>query len=298
MLEVLISLGVIGVLFALILPAVQNTREAARRLKCLSNLKQLGIATENFIESRGRLPTGGGVLVELLPFVEGPTVEDAKKGVNLPLFACPSDEAIPNNLSVASYRMNDGSQLAQDRDRRRVSFRNGVYKFTGLVKDLKGPRPADFTDGLSTTALFSERRYRHEFGGNSGDACQADPIRCLWFIRERFFVGEEDAFVAHCREDSNRTGVTPVLWSEPISIFGLEECYHHILPPNAVGCYSFPVEDAAISNDGAIPPTSRHPGGVNVSFCDGSARFVGNGISNAIWRALGSRNGNEVVGEF
>ena len=71
--------------------------------------------------------------------------------------------------------------------------------------------------------------------------------------------------------------------------------YDHLLTPNQAGCYNGP-EDLDFGNfPFLIPPSSMHPNGVNVLFADGSVHFITDGISDDVWRALGTRNGHETV---
>jgi len=275
MLELLVAISVIGLLVALLLPAVQNSRESARRIQCLSQIRQLGLATSNFSEARSVLPRGDIALIEILPFVEGaPRVSDGQFVTHVPVYVCPSDNTVPGDqpqIAKTDYRMNDGACLGLAQSMAPFS-RNGVYMFNTQFRGFKGYQPKDFTDGFSTTALFSERFYGLGFD-RTEEKCKANPQLCLWYVKARFYTGEEDAFFAHCREPDNRTGTKPILRAEQQSIYSWEEPYDHVFPPNTIGCYARPTDDADHTNDAAIPATSRHPEGVNVCFCDGSARL-------------------------
>ncbi len=71
--------------------------------------------------------------------------------------------------------------------------------------------------------------------------------------------------------------------------------YNHVSTPNTTTCAGFPFTGGMVNMSMQVPPSSRHPGGVNMLFGDGSVRFVKNAVSLITWRALGTRNGGEVV---
>jgi prepilin-type processing-associated H-X9-DG protein len=73
--------------------------------------------------------------------------------------------------------------------------------------------------------------------------------------------------------------------------------YNHVSPPNTTTCAGFPFTGNMANMAMVVPPTSRHTGGVLVAFGDGSVRFITNGVSLISWRAMGSRNGGEVITE-
>jgi len=304
--ELMVSLGVIGLLLSLLLPAVQSSWEASRRLQCISNLKQLGLATENFVDHQRAYPYGDDVLVKLLPLLEqnGPANE-SNADLQVPVYVCPSDISQPAGRSIAHYYMNNGAKIGLN-SARTAWERNGIYSIKEWELDGR-PRlsPRDVRDGLSTTSLFSERRYGPFPDHVTDAACGSDPIRCIWHIRHRrFYAGEEDAFAAHASRSSNRTTVSSgadfdseAMGAYLNTLFGYSGGYDHILPPNTVGCYpkATQIDQSA---DMAITATSRHPGGVNVVLCDGSARFIAAGIDLKVWRAYGSRNASDIVGGF
>ncbi len=70
-----------------------------------------------------------------------------------------------------------------------------------------------------------------------------------------------------------------------------QHCYQHVSPPNRRSCGFYP-------SKATMPPSSRHTGGVHVMLCDGSVRFVSDNINLATWRAIGTRAGKEVIGEY
>jgi prepilin-type N-terminal cleavage/methylation domain-containing protein/prepilin-type processing-associated H-X9-DG protein len=312
--ELLVVIAVIGVLIALLLPAVQKVREAASRTSCTNNLKQLGLALHNFENTNGKFPSGSpevfqdesGYLspqVQILPYLEqdntyrlfdlnmGPFDEvNVIAATQKPkVFLCPSDpfQGAESIMGWTNYHANCGSWVyARGWD--------GVfgpdYATTGGGSPLKAVRLADITDGASNTAAFAE-----VLNGYGDDvASPKDPHRdCFEFGAPpaHDLATARAAFLAR----DWRTASIPwdgtwrwrgYPWSEGTVWRGW---YNHILPPNGV-CWE-PDDWWKL----AAPAGSLHPGGVNVMFCDGSVRFVADSVDAAVWLAAGTRNGGEAV---
>jgi prepilin-type N-terminal cleavage/methylation domain-containing protein/prepilin-type processing-associated H-X9-DG protein len=307
LIEVLVVVTIIGVLVALLIPAVQSAREAARRIQCTNNLKQIGLAMAAYSTLHEILPQGRwkavfmgpdfSAHVALLPHLDqgalyqsfnfsrsADSLANETSGYFRPgLFVCPDDpEFVAGNTSSHSYPANCGVGLA--------AFGWNGTAVAGRLSRPRGVRPAEVTDGLSRTAAFSEwLRPLHSL-----DA----PRRQLYFrgpVDLKVGLDRFEGVVRQC--ESYRPGDLESLswlkgadWTRGMTGMTL---YNHALPINQAAC------DGPNSSDYSFYPAgSFHLGGVNVAFADGHTEFVRETIAIATWRALGSRNGGEVIGEW
>jgi prepilin-type N-terminal cleavage/methylation domain-containing protein/prepilin-type processing-associated H-X9-DG protein len=292
--EVLVAIGVIALLAAISLPAVQSARGAAQRIECAARLQELGVATQNFHQANEILPDADHPLYDLLPYVEqvslhaelAKSASDRVGPFNGPsIYRCPADSyAIAGSLHV-NYRINEGS----------------AFSFNGLRNaGILPMRFRDVSDGLSTTAMFAEAvigaldlPYRPP---RDDAVARQDPNRYLWHLSA--FYDNEVVFIEQCMDPRNHVTTIPgAQWGAPQVYGGTETPYNHFVPPNRPGCLNTP-PDELLSFTKAVPPTSYHTGGVNLLLCDGAVRFLSNSIDLQTWRNLGSRNGSDVVGPF
>jgi prepilin-type N-terminal cleavage/methylation domain-containing protein/prepilin-type processing-associated H-X9-DG protein len=312
LIELLVVIAVIGLLIALLLPAVQAARESARRASCQNHLKQFGLALAYYEAAHRVFPfgVGGGgpagrtprwsapsqllpdleqeALFHSLNFAGVPWLHDPVLGAmnqttlrtRVDVFLCPSDVdqiVEPTGLAHINYRGNAGTlPYNQYRDSPDGTGRNtGVFWYQGAVK------LADIRDGSSQTASFSERCL--------GVTAHADPSSDYYLV---------DAEVASCRAAGPSTTprfTGPYEWSGGRWADGnaLYTRYHHIFPPLEPSCLLGGSEDN--DSPSVVTATSRHRGGVNLLLVDGSVRFVRGTVADAPWRALGSITGGEVV---
>jgi len=323
--ELLVVISIIGLLLLLIIPAVQASRESARRAQCLNRLKQLGLGVANFESVNQHLPTlspsydggdhpvGNGNLslhYQILPYIEQKVLFDSvnfQKNIDartndfnhlanstalntqVESFLCPSDQ--PFSLSANNYRANIGPNpsLFESKD---LPGGGGAFKL------LEYTRSSDITDGLSTTACMSER-----LTGN-GQENFFNRSRDFWYSGYGAYdpVMTSDLLMDVCGLALAKPSFINVKFGR-YWLAGLlsHTIYNHVLTPNSrtPDCtsdrYSLAADYISVS---AVTARSAHPGGVHVSFMDGSVRFVKDSVSIKVWRAIATRAGMDSTDGF
>ena len=304
LIELLVVIAIIAILIGLLLPAVQKVREAAARMKCSNNLKQLGLAIHSYHDANNQLPPGWdfatswGQLARILPYIEQDNVykmidftKPITDPVNLPsqqitisTFLCPSDRQnpMPSLGAPTNYHGNAGNWVVfvTARGLNGNEPPNGIF----YTESKKITMPS-ISDGTSNTAFYSERVLGD---GNMGAVSPLEDT----FNGPNGAPGQPNsADLAHswCQsiDITNPANQFPIFMGAPWG-HG-QHNYQHITPPNGRSCGWLPSLRATMT------ASSRHTGGVNVVFGDGSVRFVRDSIDIPTWRALGSRNGGEVT---
>jgi prepilin-type N-terminal cleavage/methylation domain-containing protein/prepilin-type processing-associated H-X9-DG protein len=336
LIELLVSIAIIGLLVALMLPAIQAAREAARRVQCTNNLKQLALAAHEYQLQQGSLPPGMGrrtfdyrpasmgccratAQVRLLPYLEQrvlydsinfsidncrtdfPKENETAFTQRVPELLCPSsDDGLVidergNNLHYVASLGTEWNTVSQESD--------------GVFYDISHVRPKDITDGLSHTAMFSERALTSDadpIDNSVPVAYEAGWTDTRFFQPPDKYKDDRSSLVRDC-ENHTATSTTVEYHPYVSNFWGSTayNLYNHILPPNHIMCVNY--QETFIYGDeslrgsypfGSFSPTSRHRGGVNVALCDGSVTFVPDEIDLKVWQAAGSRNGEEVVSQL
>jgi prepilin-type N-terminal cleavage/methylation domain-containing protein/prepilin-type processing-associated H-X9-DG protein len=315
LIELLVVIAIIGVLIALLLPAVQSAREAARRAQCTNNLKQFGIALHNYHDTQGCLPHSRGLstpapgfpatatfsgFARLLPYLEQtplfntinfmllPASLDNRtsQGAGVATFVCPTDPQpdVPSGEAGISYRFNEGSGIL---------FTHGASDAAsganasmpppdGVFFSVSRTRFADIRDGTSNTAALTER-----LKGDFSNAMATLGSDLFW---PKTFPSTPDQAITDCLA----IDATQLTWQGVSNqgspwLAGSTSCVvGHANTPNTRSCMFPPGRILNIAS-------SAHPAGVNLLMCDGSVRFVKDSTTRAVWRALGTRAGNEPI---
>jgi prepilin-type N-terminal cleavage/methylation domain-containing protein/prepilin-type processing-associated H-X9-DG protein len=323
LIELLIVVSVIGILISLTVPAIQSAREAARRAQCGNNLKQIGIALQNYLSAnqtfpinwRNDLAAPNGIpkntiarpfsaLTRILPYLDQSPLyasinfsvqnfPDNSGGFPFPssqtayqttisTFLCPSDGAGTPTPFGCNYRGNYGIGPVASTTMETYDSGNGFYTLFSILS------PSSFPDGTSHTVAYSERLL------GTGSPAVVDPRRDFgeFSVTPYCLVSDADFALNCCIVAASRN--FPAYTQGGFTWFlGDFECtaYNHAQEPNG------PIPDAITRNSwvGIVTARSNHPGGVNALMADGSVRFVQQSIGRPVWRAIGTRNGDELV---
>ncbi|MBI2806542.1 MAG: DUF1559 domain-containing protein [Planctomycetes bacterium] len=309
LIELLVVIAIIAVLIALLVPAVQKVRAAAARTQCQNNLRQLGLAMHNYESANKVLPPGRSqwpkvvsALARLLANVEQTnlqrlvnfdgTLSDPQNVLasrtKIEMFICPSDGMNGQVPGMTDFGTNyvacNGAGALFDsagNPTRYLTIPNGNGIFAQMPV-----RIAHIPDGASNTAAFCEST----LGNGIPLAAGTPPTNPRIYVLE--VPGSSDPTPAACDGMAgNWAANRGAMWIN--GHFG-HTLYNHFYPPNsrkwACGNGSH--------NKALVSARSNHTGGVNLLLADGSVRFVNETVSLTTWRALATRMGDEVLGDF
>jgi prepilin-type N-terminal cleavage/methylation domain-containing protein len=324
--ELLVVIAIIGLLVAILLPAIQAAREASRRTHCSSNLRQVGLAMLTFHDVNKKFPSayqsqpggemgpansetgdagpGWTCLFQILPFLEGSTAAD-QFNTKLPSWHAENAEAalqvIPTYLcpSVSDQTL---SYVVRDEHGERLAVFSRAHYVANAGQRAVWEEPDDELSRIANGPLFRNSRIR---------------IRDITDGTSRtIFLGEQTP--AH--SDSNWVGIVPGSRTCPtdryphahceaaapqINVHSGPDLFHE--HDHDHGDHDHDHDDHGhVDDEGAIHPpnhahgyvdqmVSDHPGGCHVLFGDGSVRFISEQIEPYLWSAMSTRAGNEII---
>ena len=283
LIELLVVIAIIGILLALLLPAVQQAREAARRTQCRNNLKQIGLALHNYHDLHRVLPPGGMSTgnelswhVMVLPMIDRQNVYQ-QFDFNLRNYG----SYLPQALNRIDIYLCPGS--GNEHSNRTGDFVNGVPTWTTHYYGVMGP-----------TGLKADGSQYNEFTGAPGHGdfgiqgmLHRDSRKALRDVTDgasnTLFVAE----MSFDRDTGGRENISYRAWVRGSHTNTIGGCKNVENPINAVGYQQANFNDISFG--------SNHEGGAHFMYGDGAVRFISESVDSYVYKALASRNGAEVV---
>lgn len=314
LIELLVVIAIISVLIALLLPAVQAAREAARRMQCTNNLKQLGLALHNYSSTWDCFPPfctiptytvvdPFSVHSRLLQFVEQGNlfnqinfsvsfaIQSTVAQTRVAMFLCPSEindqpSVTPTiTLSPTNYGACTGTWFVWDP----VTLAKG----DGAFAVDQSIRPANYTDGMSNTLGMAEVK---TYLGIIHDGLNPDVLNAPVPSTPAQLAALGGVYTPNATHTAWVYGIMP--YTGLTTVFTPNTFVASLQGGKQVDVSFTSCRLGTSILDltyAAITSRSYHPGGVNVLLMDGSVRFLKNTVNPVTWRALGTRATGEVI---
>jgi prepilin-type N-terminal cleavage/methylation domain-containing protein/prepilin-type processing-associated H-X9-DG protein len=258
--ELLVVITIIGILISLLLPAVQSAREAARRMACFNNLHQIGLGLQSYHLAHKTFPPG--------------CIEPAFLATNGRQYAW-SALLLPQIEKQSLYATIDFSKPCYA-----AANAKAAATMVSTYVCPSTPRNSPLVQGCGAT----------DYGGMYGEAIPPHPANGSWVAENGVMVYDRAFSIADIRDGTSNTLIVAESsgWSDGQWINGLN-IFDQKYPINFV-----PANPRLLENE----IRSNHPGGANGAFCDGSARFLSQTMDIATLKAIITRAGGEIVGDF
>jgi prepilin-type N-terminal cleavage/methylation domain-containing protein/prepilin-type processing-associated H-X9-DG protein len=309
--ELLVVIAIIGVLVALLLPAIQAARESARRTQCTNKMRQLGIALQNYHDTNKKLPIGcqgrnlddpglaysGGPIrtafaVLLFPFIEEgalfqqydfrnstlnqATVANSPFAVAQPCYTCPSDE--PQQCTAC-----DSGKSVDFKGNYGINW--GPWSFDCQFMDpTTQTRAAKCTTDSHIAARLHNAPFHIQYGAKLSQI--SDGTSKTFAMLEMVQVPQ----ITTC----DRRGR---IWNEDFGCYQISARYTPNSSSNdGSNCQDrsdYHCTETSSVQEGRLMSRSRHPGGVNVVMCDSSVHFISDSVSLLAWQASSTMAGGE-----
>jgi type II secretory pathway pseudopilin PulG len=319
--ELLVVIAIIGVLIALLLPAVQAAREAARRMQCKNHQKQIVLGMHNYHDTQQSFPWGsrgtamGTWAVQVLPFIEKTQLFADYNFANaytlnnlgdvvIPTYTCPSDGN--NNKPILLTLRGHNYVVCMGRE--------GVFNFAAARGPSSGNLRNCLVDGVD---YGKESQYRAMFTGSCYPDLSVTPIPVdtayypLTTAMEDIIDGTSNTValsetIQGLSPDGSINDLRGFIWYGNFCFFNTNRAPNTTeadivqvlantayIPQHPLTLMSTSTTDGD-GNYIRLSARSWHAGGVHAGFADGSVRFVQDQINLDIWRGVGSTNGGEV----
>ena len=324
--ELLVVIAIIGILIGLLLPAVQSAREAARRMSCSNNLKQVSLALQNYHSAYKQFPgigesisDGWSVQAQLLPFAESNGLADiinweaklgraaSNAGFNppndeaaatvVPFFNCPSDDVEAKKPVTYTRGRN-----SYDWTHAGINYMVNVGTGTGTNVSY-----GEKTDGMFWVA--SATKFRDILDGTSHTIVFAESLMGIGNGQEVVPYGYHQKFIAvgSGRNISDMESFRDSVWNvDPLTFVETHANWNGLRGAAWIsgfgsgggsiqGWYTpnHPLPDLSIRAFSASGPRSNHTGGAYISFADGSVNFLTDSVDLEVFRAMWTRQGRE-----
>jgi prepilin-type N-terminal cleavage/methylation domain-containing protein len=319
--ELLVAMAIIGILVALLLPAVQNARESSRRTECKNNLKQIGLALHSYVDAFTTFPPGsvrryvgtfppmGGSwqtsqlswMTRILPYLDQKSVHKqinwsqepgdqgtphtSLRATKLHMFRCPSDGRAGSSAThaVTNYVTCIGHTTDASE---------------GFIPPPSGVPTPSTQNGEGVMLINSYTSIAHIRDGTSNTMVVSEcKVNDPWVFR---YQGDTAGYTA-CQTGTappitanNATGGRGYSWF--FAQANQAWTYSTRLPPNDMATKNHECEN--FTTTGVFAARSHHVGGVHVLTCDGAIRFVNDNLDRQVWKNVGTRASKEVVTQF